>query len=66
MSTGRLDDDGYESRFAGGHWKLIKGSLIMAKGKKCYTLYKVSVNMCKGGLNAAKDSTIDMWHRCLG
>ncbi|MGV7343268.1 hypothetical protein PJI17_31720 [Mycobacterium kansasii] len=31
ISMGRLDDDGYESRFASGRWKLIKGSLIAAR-----------------------------------
>ena len=66
MSTGRLDVAGYQSWFVGGHWKLIKGSMIAARGKICCTLYKTCVSICKGELNAAEDSATDMWHRRLG
>ncbi|KAL6337102.1 hypothetical protein AAG906_036416 [Vitis piasezkii] len=30
----------YENHFGKGKWKLIKGSLVVAKGKACCTLYK--------------------------
>src|SRR5436853_105811 len=35
-----LDRQGFESHFANGMWKLSKGSLIVAKGKACCSLYK--------------------------
>ena len=40
--------------------------MIAARGKKCCTLYKASVSVCKSGLNAAEDSATDVWHRRLG
>lgn len=35
-----LDRDGYESYFGNGAWKLAKGSLVVARGMACCTLYK--------------------------
>ena len=34
ISTGLLDDDGYNNNFGDGIWKLTRGSLIVARGKK--------------------------------
>ncbi|KAG8381469.1 hypothetical protein BUALT_Bualt06G0125100 [Buddleja alternifolia] len=44
ISTGKLDDDGYVSNFGEGKWKLTKGSLITAKGKKKNSLYLMQAN----------------------
>ena len=41
ISVGRLDDEEYESRFHKGQWKLSKGSLVIASGKKYHTLYRL-------------------------
>ena len=41
ISVGRLDDEEYESRFHRGQWNLSKGSLVIASGKKCHTLYRL-------------------------
>ena len=38
LSIGRLDDEGFESRYGGGRWKLIKGSLVVASARKSGTL----------------------------
>ena len=38
ISTGRLDDEGYNNKFGEGKWKLTKGSLVAAKCKKARTL----------------------------
>ena len=34
ISVGALDDEGYVSTNGDGKWKLIKGSLVMARGNK--------------------------------
>ena len=55
LSIERLDDEGFESRFGGGRWKLIKGSLAVASARK------------SDELNAAKkDPSMELWHRRLG
>ncbi|CAN0846213.1 Retrovirus-related Pol polyprotein from transposon TNT 1-94 [Linum grandiflorum] len=67
ISTGKLDDDGYTSYFGEGKWKLSRGSLVVAKGKKESTLYMTSAKHSKGGINVVeKDSSIELWHKRLG
>ena len=66
ISAGKLDDEGFHSHFGDGCWKLTKGSLIIAKGRKCNTLYLMPAKLSKGDLNLADDATIEMWHRRLG
>ena len=39
ISVGQLDDDGYHNDLCNGQWKLTKGSLILARGKKHSNLY---------------------------
>ena len=34
ISTGRLDDEGFTNSFGESKWKLTKGSLVVARGKK--------------------------------
>ncbi|MCI29885.1 hypothetical protein A2U01_0051094, partial [Trifolium medium] len=34
ISTGKLDDAGMINQFGAGGWKLSKGSMIIARGKK--------------------------------
>ena len=34
ISTGKLDDEGFKNTFHNGQWKLTKGSLVVARGKK--------------------------------
>ncbi|PKI46705.1 hypothetical protein CRG98_032900 [Punica granatum] len=41
ISTGQLDDEGYSNEFSNGRWKLSKGSLIVARGQKTDTLYRL-------------------------
>lgn len=45
MFTSVLNDNGFNSHFAQGIWKLVKGSFIIVKGKKCCILYKTNVNL---------------------
>ena len=45
---GKLDEEGYDSYTGKGLWKLTKRSLVVARGKICYTLYKTTAKLCKG------------------
>ncbi|KAG8382299.1 hypothetical protein BUALT_Bualt05G0062400 [Buddleja alternifolia] len=66
ISTGKLDDDGYVSNFGEGKWKLTKGSLITAKGKKKNSLYLMQAKLSNGEVNAAvNSSSIELWHKRL-
>ena len=67
LSVGWLDDEGFESKFGRGLWRLTKGSLVMASAKKSNTFYKLVVQGCGSQLNTIeKDSSIELWHRRLG
>ena len=67
ISIGKLDDDGFYSSFANGTWRLSKHSLVVAKGKKCCSLYKSMMQLCKGEMNVSEgDLTADLWHTRLG
>ncbi|RVW25166.1 hypothetical protein CK203_112506 [Vitis vinifera] len=46
--TEQLDDEGYHNHLGKGKWKLTKGSLVLARGKKNNTLYKTEVRLVKG------------------
>ena len=67
LSIGRLDDEGFDSRFGGGRWKLMKGSLVVASARKFSTLCKLAAQACRDELNAAeKDPSMELWHQRLG
>jgi len=38
-----VDKDAYKHQLGGGFWKLTKGSLLMARGNLCCTLYNTHV-----------------------
>ena len=60
ISIDKLDDDGYINQFGEGKWKLIKGSLVLAKGRKVNTLYIIEAKIKKDVNEPVKDS--DMRH----
>ena len=67
ISAGKLDDEGYTNNFSDGKWKLSKGSLVVAKGKKTCSLYTMQAKICKGVVNTLEnDSSTNLWHRRLG
>ena len=39
ISIGQLDDEGHVILFVGGTWKVTKGVMILAHGRKTSTLY---------------------------
>ncbi|GAB2265840.1 hypothetical protein Dimus_037850 [Dionaea muscipula] len=56
LFVGRLDDEGYVSTFKDGGWKLSKGSLIVARGRKESFLYVLQTKlMATGHVNALED-----------
>ena len=62
--AGKLDDKGYNNNFSDGKWKLYKGSLVVAKGKKTSSLYTMQAKICKGVVNTLENvSSTDLWHR---
>src|SRR4051812_5664792 len=67
ISTGQLDDDGYQSHFGGGKCKIFKGSLVVAKGIKSTTLYTTDVKMSTGNINIFdNEAQTELWHKRLG
>ena len=59
-----LDKDGYSQFIGSGNWKLTKGSLVVARGKLCFSLYTIHLKVCGGQLNAASDdNSLDLWHK---
>ena len=59
--VGQLDDEGYTVVFCNGGWKVTKGAMVVARGKKTRTLY-VNSN-CRSTI-AVADNTVnsDLWH----
>ncbi|PKI45901.1 hypothetical protein CRG98_033700 [Punica granatum] len=66
ISTGQLDDEGYSNEFSNGRWKLSKGLLIVARGQKTDTLYRLRARHNSGQINVVEDYPIELWHRRLG
>ena len=61
-----LDKEGFQIYFGSGRWKITKGTMVVARGEVCYTLYKTQGKICKNGLNVAADSLLSLWHKRLG
>nr|GEW43769.1 retrovirus-related Pol polyprotein from transposon TNT 1-94 [Tanacetum cinerariifolium] len=66
ISVDKLDDEGFNVHFGGGQWKVIKGNLVIAKGKKKGSLYMVEIH--GDGVHAvtAHPSPSNLWHQRLG
>ena len=57
ISMHMLDKDGYSHFINSGNWKLTKGSLMVARGRLCCSLYKKQAKLCGGQINAVDDNT---------
>ncbi|KAJ9560716.1 hypothetical protein OSB04_005876 [Centaurea solstitialis] len=67
LSAGLLDDEGYNNNFGNGRWKLTRGSLIVARGKKSPKLYMTYPKISNNVVNAVENTDmIDLWHKRLG
>jgi len=58
ISVGKFDDVGLVSHIGGEIWRLTKGSLIIAKGKKEGSLYFMQGKLCKEEVYVAYDNLI--------
>ncbi|CAL5342497.1 unnamed protein product [Camellia sinensis] len=66
IKMGKLDDEGYCNTFSNGQWKLTRGAMIVARGKKHSTLYVMQARLPKEVINAMDDeSTVELWHKRL-
>ena len=67
ISVDKLDGEGYCHTFKNGQWKLTKGALVVARGKKQSKLY---VTEAKISLEVANSTEIvddvALWHKRLG
>lgn len=66
ISAGKLDEEGYVSQFRGDKWKLIKGAMVITKGQRSCTLYKLQSSLVRGEVCIAEHDTADLWHKRLG
>ena len=65
ISVGQLDDEGHAILFVGGTWKVTKGVMVLARGKKTGTLYITSSP--RDTIVVADVSTdTSLWYRRLG
>ena len=65
ISIGQLHDERHAILFVGGTWKVTKGAIVLARGKKTGTLYMTlsprdTIAVTKASTNAS------LWHRRLG
>ena len=65
ISVGQLDDEGQAILFVDGTWKVTKGAMVLAHGKKTGTLYMTSsprdiITVAEASTNAS------LWHCRLG
>ena len=63
VSTGMLDDKGYQNLQGEGKWKHSKGNLIIARGKKQSTFYLMQAKLGKEDVNAVHDSSLQTFVR---
>ena len=67
LSANVLDQEGFQHTFGDGKWKLSKGSMTVARGELCCSLYKTYLSICSGELNAVEEkNSPNLWHRRLG
>ena len=65
ISVGQLDESGHSINFSGGMWKVSKGVMILARGKKTGTLYMTPASEDIIA-TAEAENQADLWHYRLG
>ena len=58
ISLGQLDDDGYHNDLCNSKWKLTKGSLILARGRKHSNLYVTQGSILGDSINLVESETL--------
>ena len=59
-----MDDEGHYTTFGDGTWKVTKGNLVMARGKKRGSLYIIADEDMIAVIQAVNNLTL--WHQRLG
>ena len=62
----QLDDEGHRIEFGDGQWKVTKGSMVIARGRKRGTLYMVEVTDYEVNAIEEVEKTSTLWHQRLG
>ncbi|KAG6706623.1 hypothetical protein I3842_07G230600 [Carya illinoinensis] len=65
ISVGQLDECGHSVVFSDSTWKITKGALVLARGKKTGTLY-MTTGLIDTIATTVAESTADLWHCRLG
>lgn len=65
ISIGQLDEEGHSILFVGGSWKITKGPMVVAHGKKSSTLYMTTSPRDMLAITEAGNDT-SLWHHRLG
>ena len=66
ISAGKLDDEAFCNTFSEGQWKLTKGSLVVARGKKSSNLYLMQALTSRETVNVTlNDNSTELWHKRL-
>ncbi|KAL3830794.1 hypothetical protein ACJIZ3_019596 [Penstemon smallii] len=63
--VGQLASEGYTTIFHGDDWKISKGAMAVARGKKSGTLYMAAKGCCSIAV-AASNQNPNLWHQRLG
>lgn len=67
ISIGQLDDIDYHSVFGSQSWKIMKGSMVIAKGVKCGSLYPMHVSSINKNVVAINElPSTSLWNCRLG
>ena len=59
-----MDDEEHYTTFGDGSWKVTKGNLVVARGKKRGSLYMIADEDMVAVIEAVDNSTL--WHQRLG
>ncbi|KAK8596543.1 hypothetical protein V6N12_065028 [Hibiscus sabdariffa] len=66
ISAGKFDDERFCNTFSEGQWKLTKGSLVEARGKKSSNLYLMHASISRDTVNVtANENSTELWHKWL-
>jgi hypothetical protein len=67
ICAGLLDGEGYTSTLGDGIWKLTRGSLIMARGKRSLNLYIAHPKISRDSVHSLMNTDMtNLWHKRLG
>jgi len=65
ISVGQLDDSGHSILFSTGMWKVSKGAMVLARGKKTGTLY-MTTRFADIIASTKAENQAHLWHYRLG